>query len=76
MFVFQILCNPNYLHKATGVMNIIEYKYRFLEITSSTSAQLMYSNRLAMVVQSFATPSMKTMSVPLVTMSVPSNREG
>ena len=74
--MFQILCHPNYLDKASGVMNIIEYKYRFLEITSSTSAQLLYLNGLMMVVQSFPTPSTTTMSDPIVAMSVPSNREG
>ena len=74
--MFQILCNPNYLDKATGIMNIIEYKYKFLEMTSSTSAQLLYSDRLMMVVQSFATPSTTTMSDPIVAMTVPSSREG
>ena len=74
--MFQILCNPNYLDKATDIMNIIEYKYKFLEMTSSTSAQLLYSDRLMMVVQSFATPSTTTMSDPIVAMTVPSSREG
>jgi len=59
-------------------MNIIEYKYRFLGITSLTFAQPLYSNANYVILArvQFATPPMTTLSNPVVAVSVPKNGEG